>query len=75
MDGTWEYKKITLDDMMDYIEKNHPEDKKWFKGIALSEAGKYQHLPAVRAFCEKYMPEIIPEHKEVLTGADKLKDW
>lgn len=74
MDGTWEYKKITLDNMMDYIEKEHPEDKAWFKSIALKD-GKYQHLHAVREFCEKYMPDIIPEHKEVLTGADKLNRW
>lgn len=42
MDGKWEYKKITLDKMMDFIAEKHPEDKKWFKSIALNEAGKYQ---------------------------------
>lgn len=73
MDEKWEYKKITLDKMMAYIEKEHPEDKKWFKGIALKD-GKYQHLHAVREFCKRYMPEIIPEHK-VASGAEKLQPW
>lgn len=74
MDGKWEYKKITLDKMMDFIAEKHPEDKKWFKSIALNEAGKYQHLHAVREFCKRYMPDIIPDHK-VASGAEKLQPW
>lgn len=27
MDGKWEYKKITLDKMMDFIAEKHPEHK------------------------------------------------
>lgn len=71
----WDYKKITLDDMKNYIEKHAPKDKAWFKSIALNEEGKYQHLKAKRAFAEKYMPEIIPVAKTKKPAADFLKDW
>lgn len=72
------FKKITVEDMVDYIEKNDNTEstKKWFKSVAFNEEGKYQHLVAVRAFCEKYCPEIIPVAKEKKPKAsDLLKDW
>ena len=69
-----EYKKITLEEMMQYIEKNAPKDKEWFKSVAL-ENGKYVHLKARKAFCEKYMPEIIPTKKEVEKKSEKLLNW
>lgn len=72
----WDFKKITLDDMMDYITTNAPKDKAWFKSVAIDASGKYQHLIAVRAFCAKYMPEIIPVAKEkVPNKSDKLANW
>ena len=75
------YKKITLDNMCDYIEKNYPNDKKWFKKIAFQDkkgntTTKYNHLNAVRQFCEKYAPELIPEAKEKKEPATKrLENW
>lgn len=70
------YKKITLDDMMKYIDEKAPQDKAWFKEIALDENGNYQHLTAVRAFCGKYMPELLPVKKpKPITGKEKLKGW
>ena len=74
------YKKITFEDMVNYIEKEAPNDKKWFKGVAMSldKKGnlKYNHLKAKKAFCEKYMPELIPTKKEPKTNkSDILKDW
>lgn len=71
----WEFKKITFDDMKEYIEKNAASDKEWFKSVAIKE-GKYQHLAAKKAFCEKYMPEIIPTKKpDKETKADILANW
>ena len=32
----WEFKKITFDDMKEYIEKNAASDKEWFKNVAVS---------------------------------------
>lgn len=70
-----EYKKITAVDIFNYIEKNAPDDKEWFKSIAFDENGKYQHLIAKRAFAEKYMPEIIPVAQEKTPASDIFKDW
>lgn len=76
---TWEFKKITLEDMMKYIEDNAPADKAEFKNNAFTERkGKlvYNHMKAVRYFANKYMPEIIPVKKPAKEKAsDKLKDW
>ena len=74
------YKKITFNDMVEYIENNASKDKAWFKGeaMALDKKGnlKYNHLKAKKAFCERYMPELIPTKKETKTNkSDILKDW
>lgn len=31
----YDYKKITLEDMKNYIEQNAPQDKEWFKSVAI----------------------------------------
>ena len=70
------YKKIKLDDMIEYIEKNAPKDKAWFKSVAFDSNGKYSHLKAVKEFAGKYFPEIIPTKKEKAPNkSDKLKNW
>lgn len=78
-DKVWVFNKITLDDMMEYIETKAPKDKDWFKEIAFVERNNkkvYNHMKAVRAFANKYMPEIIPVKKpKEPNKSDKLKDW
>ena len=76
-----DYKKITLDEMMDFIEKNYPNDKAWFKEVSFQDkdgnnVDKYNHLNAVRQFCKKYAPELLPVAKEK-SGAppERLKKW
>ena len=74
------YKKITFEDMVEYIEKNAPKDKSWFKenAMAIDKNGtyKYNHLKAKKAFCEKYFPELIPQRKEQKPNkTDILKNW
>lgn len=75
------FKKISLDEMCDFIEKNYPEDKAWFKKVAYEDKDgnavkKYNHLNAVRKFCEKYAPELIPVAKEKKIPATKrLENW
>lgn len=72
----WDYKKITFEDMKKYIEENAAKDKEWFKGVAIGKDGKYQHLIAKKAFCERYMPDIIPVRKpDKETKADILANW
>lgn len=87
MAKTLDYKTMTLDDMKAYIEENSPEDKDWFKSVAITNktvkvGGKnkkkpvYNHFKARKAFCEKYMPEIIPVAKEKEpTKAEELLNW
>lgn len=71
----WEYKYITCEMMMEYIKKNAPQDKDWFKSVALHN-GKYEHLYARKQFCLRYMPEIIPVAKEKrVPKADLLMNW
>lgn len=77
----WEYKKITYAMMKDYIKTNCLQDKDWFTSVALTtdEKGEkhYQHLKAKRAFCEKYMPELIPigTNTKVNAKDDLLGEW
>lgn len=72
----WIFKKITAEDMKEYIDKNAPADKAWFKSVAFDENGKYQHLIAVRAFCDRYMPDIVPKAKEKKAPAsDIFANW
>ena len=71
-----DFKKITAQYMKEYIEKNAPEDKAWFKSIAFDSNNKYQHLIAKRKFAEKYMPEIIPIAKpKEPKKSEMFKDW
>ena len=88
----YDYKTLTVDEMIDYIVNKAPQDKAWFKSkaydvvkdkngeVVKDENGKnklrYSHLKAKRAFCERYMPEIIPVAKEKKKNkTDILKDW
>ncbi len=76
-----DFKKITLDEMLDFIEANHPKDKAWFKAVAFQDKDgnpteKYNHLHAVRKFCEKYAPDLIPVAKEKkVPPTIRLKNW
>jgi hypothetical protein len=83
---SWDFKHIKLEDMMEYIEKKAPatvevngeevNTKSWFKSVAIDANGKYQHLIAVRAFCEKFCPEIIPVGKpKEENKSKKLLEW
>lgn len=72
----WDYKKITFEDMVSYIESIADADeretaKAWFKSIAVVD-GKYKHLTAKKAFCRKYVPTIVPVAKKKV---DILNDW
>ena len=77
----YDMKSITLQNMIDYIEENKPEDKKAFKKAAFTTKDgkatkKYNHLHAVRWFCEQYFPDLIPVKKEKAPNkSDVLKGW
>lgn len=83
MSNQYDFKTLTLNEMVAYIEKNAPQDKAWFKKVAYDnrktkDGNKvvYSHLKAKREFCKKYMPEIIPVAKEKAPKAsDILANW
>jgi len=79
-----EYKTLTLEQMIAYIDKNAPKDKQWFKGVATqkkidkegNEYDAYDHFKAREEFCKKYMPDIIPVAKpKKPTKAEILANW
>ena len=49
----YDFKKLTLDEMADYIEKNAPEDKAWFKSVAFETRTQKK---AVKQFDENGNP-------------------
>lgn len=75
------FKKIELSEMADFIEQNYPEDKEWFVTIAYqdkdgNDTDRYNHLRAVRKFCEKYAPDLIPQKREKEPPAtDRILAW
>ena len=77
------FRTMKLEDMMSYIEKNAPQDKDWFKGVAIEtkETKKgvkksYNHFTAREEFCRRYMPEIIPVGKpKAPSKAEILEIW
>ncbi len=74
------YKDITLEDMMAYIEENEPEYKEAFKEAALTEykptaSKRYNYHKAKKAFCEHFMPELLPTKSKKLTKTEILMNW
>ena len=89
MNKKYNYNTLSFEEMKEYIETKAPQDKAWFKENAYGERKikdkegnvkktiqTYSHLKAKRAFCERYMPEIIPvakPKKEKVTQI--LENW
>lgn len=58
------YKTMNIDDIIDWCEANSQTE--WLKKVALKEDrnGKKPNFFSIKkAFCEKFMPEIIPTAK------------
>lgn len=66
-------KQLTAKQMKEYITKNAPEDKEWFKSVAFDEDGNYKHFEAKAAFIDRYFPEFKAQPKE--KAGDIFKDW
>jgi len=63
---------ITFEYMIEYIQKNAPQDKSWFKEIAFDNK-KYNHFTARKAFIDRYMPELKTETKQ--SKWDMVENW
>lgn len=121
-----DFKHIDIDFMADYIEKNAPQDKAWFKSVSYDmrkkkkaidkmENGKpvykqakdkngnykvnpdgspkmikakeyieiedseakpvFNLLKAKIAFCERYMPDLLPTPEEKKKATDRIANW
>ncbi len=66
-------KKITIEEMKQYIKENAPKDKEWFLSVCYDENGRYQHLAAKNAFINRYFPDSKKPPKK--KASDILKDW
>ena len=78
----YDFNSMTLAEMQDFIEKNHPEDKEEFKKHAIEYVKLknipglrpvYNHFKARKYFCEKYMPELLPKKKA--KKSDSILNW
>lgn len=87
MEQQYDYNKLSFVEMKEYILKNAPKDKAWFKKIAIGtrkikdKNGNvtktievYNHLKAKKAFCERYMPDLIPVAKPKREKITKILD-
>lgn len=78
----FEFKTLSTEDMIEYISKNAPKERAWFltKAYETKETKEgtkkvYNHLKAKRAFCEKFMPELLPVKKARVKATKTLEDW
>ena len=73
-------KDLTLEAMMQFIDEKAPDFKEDFKKVALVENKngdiRYNSAKARHAFCDKFMPELLPKKKSPKkTKTDLLKEW
>lgn len=73
-------KDLTLEAMMQFIDEKAPDFKEDFKKVALVENKngdiRYNSAKARYAFCEKFMPELLPKKKAPKkTKTDILNEW
>ena len=77
------YRKLTIEYMIRYIDENVPNDKEWFKSVALVDRtdknGNTKKVcdmfRAKKAFCERYMPELLPKHTGKVSATEMLLKW
>lgn len=70
-------RKIKLEEMMEYIDKNEPSWRGEFVKFAYQNKDgetveKYNHLNATRQFCKHFMPHLLGKSK---SKVDTLKEW
>ncbi len=77
-----DYKKITNEDMIQYILEYAPKDKAWFRQVILDSSKvdkngkeKTNFLAVKREFCKKYNSSLVPVAKKKETLLNMTKDW
>lgn len=69
-----DYKTITLDDMVKYLNEKTKDERHAFKEEAMPN-GKYNHLKARKYFYEKYFPEYIPKAEPITLKSKAIANW
>ena len=75
------FKKITFDEVVDFLEKNGTEEqKKKFKEACFSNkdgeaTDKMNWLNGKKWFCGEFAPELLPEKKEVVLKSSRIANW
>lgn len=73
------FKEITLEDMMNYIDEYAPDFKEEFKEAALINlkdgTKRYNAAKAKKAFCIKFMPELLPKTSKPISKTEMLLNW
>ena len=68
--------KITLDDIVLFIEKEHPKDKKKFAELVFNKAKKeYNHFRARKVFLSLYFPETLERQEKTVSPSEKIRGW
>lgn len=65
---------IKTEDMINYIEKYHPADKKSFATKVFEKSDTYNHFTAKNIFLKTYFPESLAKSEKERVS-DKLLSW
>lgn len=65
---------IKTEDMIEYIENYHPEDKKAFAAKVFENSNSYNHFTAKNIFLKTYFPEALAKSEKERVS-DKLLSW
>lgn len=65
---------IKTEDMINFIEKYHPEDKKAFAAKVFENSDTYNHFTAKNVFLRTYFPDALAK-SEKQRVSDKLLSW
>ena len=68
--------KLTANDIREYIETTHPEDRKAFSEEIFKDGPVYNHFKAKTIFLKKYFPETMEKKTEVENSAvHDFRSW
>ncbi len=67
--------KITVNDMITFIENNHPEDRKKFAKLVFDNTKVYNHFKARNFFYQMYFPEVLEKKAIEPKTSDAIYNW
>lgn len=70
-----EKKSITLADCKAYVEEYHPEDKKWFYDLCMTQNPDTEHLISYLKIKQKFYEKYFKKAEEMSARAKLFADW